>query len=129
MGSKWLTLLSQPFKLLKVALHLAVVYAAFQCISIVKDISSSGFQGDFELVGRDEEGNVKIGVIKATKTLPERTALNLLAYEQSLLNGSRTISYGRHVWRIGDFNVYALAGISLHDAERTEFTLGLAVAF
>ena len=126
---KWLSLLSQPFKLLKVCSHLVVVYLIFQSISVVKDMSASGFTGDFELVGRDEKGNIKVGVIKASKTLPERTPLNMFSYQQSLLNGSRTISYGRHVMRLGDFNFYGLGGISLHDSDKTEFTVGLALTF
>ena len=126
---KWLSLLSQPFKLLKVCSHLVVVYLIFQSISVVKDMSASGFTGDFELVGRDEKGNIKVGVIKASKTLPERTPLNLVNYTQSALNGARSISYGRHFMRLGDFNFYLVGGVTMHEAKATELTFGLTSTF
>lgn len=103
-------LITKPMKAVEIATKLAIVYGIFMALSIVKDITSSGFDGDFQLWGRDEQGHTRIGHISASKTLPHKTPMNILSYKHST-NGLQSIEYGRHVFMLGSWNVYGVAGI------------------
>lgn len=120
-------LFSKPMKLVELVAKLGVIYGIFMVLSVVKDFSSSGFDGNFELWGKDEQGRTRIGHVSAKKTMPARTPMNILAYQHST-NGLQTGSYFRHVLQFGDYHVYLGGGIGVRPEEIIG-TVGIAVTF
>lgn len=123
-----LSLISNPRLIAKYATKIAIAFMIFKGLSIVKDISSSGFKGDFSLIDRTKDGKLKIGTFSAKKTLPEKTSLNMVTYNQSILNGTRNINYKRHIIHIYPWHVYFGGGIIKHDTHY-DMSVGITLTF
>lgn len=114
-------------KILEILAKISVIYGIFMVLSIVKDITSSGFDGDFELYGKDKQGKVRVGRISARKTMPERTPLNLMGYSYNT-TGMSEVTYGRHIIQFGDFHIYGIGGVGVHP-ESIVARIGVTVTF
>lgn len=106
---------------------LAIIYGIFLALSIVKDLTSSGFDGDFELYGKDKNGKTRIGHFTARKTMPYQLPKNLISYSHST-NGLQSLSYGRHVLKLGTWHLYGTVGIAAKPDELIA-SLGVTLTF
>ena len=124
----WKQVLNTPAKLLELGGKLVIIFVLFGLLNIAKDIFSSGLDGSFELIGRDDMGRVKIASFKAKKTLPEKTPEYMLSYNQDLLGMKRNISGGKRIYSLGHVHLFGTGGVTL-SPDSVALTVGVTVIF
>ena len=120
-----------PGKVLKIASELLIAYAIYLCLTIVKDISSSGFEGDFELFSRDDMGRVELGKVNVKKSKPvqhknERNYILRLDVES---DGSKEIGGGKKIYGLFDTDLYGTGSLRIDGEGSVKAGVGVLINF
>ena len=108
----------------KHGLHVVIIVLGLLTLQKVITLFESEIDGEVTLLGRDEQGRIRVGEVKVKKYATKKPK-NLVDLSIDT-DGSRSIDYRR---RWGDSNFFGGVGYRKHSDGSESYSLGLSIEF
>ena len=127
-GKVLCSVIGRPAKLIELVGKLLLVYAVLVVLNTFNNLSKSGFEGDIQIVGRDDKGKLTFGTFKAKKTAPILQHDHMVSVKYGT-DGSHSYGYHRQAFEILGYRTYLGGEITSKKNGSLEGAAVLNIAF